>query len=551
MSLRNRLVLPVILSALAVLAACGGSSPVVTPPPTGGFSNSNLNGTYVFSVTGSDSFGGFLTIAGTFIANGSGRITGGVIDVNGTDTGVMANQAVTSGSYGVGADGRPAGQNGLLTLVTAAASYSFDYVLTSGEHGLITEYDGNTGSGTLDLQANVTQANINGQSYAFNLTGTAGIGTVFCNINFGGQVVIPFATAGAFTLDASGNATGVEDFNNNCNSTGLTDLPIVSGSGSLVSLASVPGTAVLATSGGTFTFDVFPVSATHLKFIEVDGNPVVSGDAFTQTSSIPTNSVFAMAGFDNSLQVEGEFATAGVITTDGNGNITSGAVQDINDFGGTGEITSGITGTFTSPSGGRSLLTFTSGFVNGNNGAACSQCQFAAYPSSGGVQVLEIDSGGMTDGTLFTQGSSATLATGQGYGLNLSGTNLGQAVGQLVEEDDIAEFTNNNGTLGPGIIDFNDGGAPAFDNKFSSTYAADSTVAGRGVVTAGANSYNLVTYGYGTSDQVVVSIDPNFVGVGFIVEQNASAKSNAAISHMAVLRLGPGARKALKKRTGR
>ena len=58
MSLRTRYILPVIaLFSLAFLvAACGGSGThSATPPPSGGFSNSNLNGTYTFSVAGADS----------------------------------------------------------------------------------------------------------------------------------------------------------------------------------------------------------------------------------------------------------------------------------------------------------------------------------------------------------------------------------------------------------------------------------------------------------------------------------------------------------------
>jgi len=545
MSLRNRLVLPVILSALAVLAACGGSSsPVITPPPSGGFTNSNLNGTYVFSATGSDTTNGFFwTIVGTFTADGNGGIkSGGVLDTNSNTFGPVTKQAITGGSYGVGADGRPASGRALLSLTTATTTYAFDFVLTSKEHGLITEFDGNaTGSGTLDLQANVTQTNIDGQSYAFNLTGTSGTGNVFCTLS-GNTGTIPFATVGAFTLGASGSiSTGVEDFNNNCSSSGLTDLPFTGGS---VNIASVPGVATLSTTAGTFTFDVYPVDPTHLKFIETDATTALSGDAFTQTSSIPAANVLVAAGFDPTAGLP--FALAGILSTDGSGNIASSSTEDINEGGTATQVTSGITGTYSTLTGGRSLLTFTSGFYNGNNGVACTGCVFAAYPSSGGLQLLEIDNAGMTDGSAFLQGSSPVLASGQGFGLNLSGSS---STG--TEEDDIAEFTNNNGTLGPGVIDINQGGSTMFDNKYSASYAADSSVAGRGVITPVTNGYSLVTYGYGTSNQVVVSVDPNLVAVGFAVEQNASAKSNAAISHMAMLRLGPGAHKALKKRSGR
>jgi len=540
MSLRNRLVLPVILSALAVLAACGGSGTTTgTPPPTGGFTDANLNGTYVFSVTGSDAAGGLITIVGTFIANGSGGISGGVIDTTGTTNGPAPGQAITSGRYAVGPDGRPGSQNGVLTLMTSVQTYGFDFVLYSSEHGLMTEFDGNgSASGTLDLQANVTQANIDGQSYAFNLTGASGVGTVLCLVQTPGGP-IPLETVGAFTLDNSGNmSAGVQDFNNNCSSAGDTGLALTGS----VSLATSPGRAALTALGTTYNFDVFPVDATHLKFIETDAAPFLSGDVFTQTSSIPSPMVLSAGGYDHNAGLP--FAFAGLLITDGNGNITTSSVEDINEGGTATEVTAGITGTYAAVTGGRSVITFTGGFFNGNNGLACSGCQFAAYPSSGGVLLLEIDGAGLTDGSAFAQGNNPALASAQGYGMNLSGSTSSS------EEDDIAEFTNNSGTLGPGVIDFNDQGTTSFGKKYSATYAADTTVSGRGVVTPTTNAYNMVTYGIDSSTQVIVSTDPSFVGVGFLAEQNASEKSNAAMSHLAVLRAHLAGRNAVKKPSG-
>jgi hypothetical protein len=115
------------------------------------------------------------------------------------------------------------------------------------------------------------------------------------------------------------------------------------------------------------------------------------------------------------------------------------------------------------------------------------------------------------------------------------------------EEDDIAEFTNTNGSLSPGIIDFNDTGSMSFGLKFSSSYAADSTVSGRGVVTPNSNSYNLVTYALDNSSEVVLSIDGSLVGLGSIVQQNSTAKANAAAAHLSVLRLAAGAAKASRR----
>ncbi len=543
MSLRTRVVVSLLtLSSLAFLVACGGNSfNHGTPPPSGGFNNSNLNGTYVFSVTGSDASGFFQTIAGTFTANGSGAITGGTVELNNAGTGFVAPQSVTGGSYSVGADGRGGFRTGGgLILQTSSGTLMFDFVLSSSSHGLITQFDGNgTGSGTLDLQSAVSQANINGNSYAFNLSGVYSVSSTT-----GAQTAL--ATVGSFTVDASGNLTGFEDFNENGTSSVcgavLTACTITSGS---INLATVPGTATFVTNNPTITtlnFDVYPVDATHLKFIETDAVPFAAGDAFTQSSSIPAGSyVFTVAGFDSLAQ--GPFTSAGLIVTDGAGNVTNASVQDINDFGNVPNPTS-FTGTYSAVSGGSSLLTLT-GFVNGNNGAGCNPCQFAAYPSSGGLQILEIDNGGSTAGVAYTQSATA-LASNEGYGMNLTGfafTSTGN-----FEEDDIAEFVNNNGSF-TGLIDVNDQSTITAAQHFSSTYAADSTVPGRGVITPGTNGFNLVSYVVDSSTAVFVEIDNNplQVGIGSFALQNASASSNAAAAHLKVLRLKP-AIKAMKRR---
>lgn len=552
--LLNRVVLPVTaLLSLAFLVACGSTSNHATPPPGGSFSDKNLNGTYVFSVTGSDPAGYFQTIAGTFDADGNGNIKGGTLELNDAASGPVPATSVTGGGYTVGVDGRGGFRNGGgLTLQTSAEILTFDFVLSSSEHGLITEYDGNgTGSGTLDLQANVTQGNINGQSYAFNLSG---IGSA--NTSTGSQT--SFATVGAFTLDATGAvSTGLEDFNNNGSSLNLTDLPL---SGS-VSISAIPGAATLAAGPETLHFDVYPVDATHLKFIETDAFPIMSGDAFTQASSIPTgNDVFTLSGVDFTTNPNGPFTAAGLIVTDGSGNITNASVEDIND-GGTGtasevgSVTGGtaIGGSYTPLTGGRSVLTLT-GFVNGNGGVGCTSCQFAIYPYSsggGGLQILEIDGGGITGGVAYTQNSTSLASSSQGYAFNLAGANTNG------EEDDIAEFVSS-GTAFTGYIDFNDditaqqAESLTPDKSFSATYSTDSTVPGRISITPNnSNAFNLEAYVVDDSTVAFVETDTGTniqVGLGSFSTQNAAAMSNAAARHLTVMRLTAGAHKALKRR---
>jgi hypothetical protein len=505
MSLRNRLVLPVILSALAVLAGCASNTKVV-PPPTGGFKNSNFTGTYVFSVIGSDVNAFPVEMTGTLTADGNGGITGGVFDVNNPQGLGVGNLSVASGSsYQITADGR-----GTATVKTSSGIFGFDFVLTSSTHGLIIEFDtGATGSGTLDLQTTVDQTSLAG-SWALSMTG------------FDGSVN-PMGTLAGFTLDASGNlSNGIQDINDS--QTVLTQLAL---SGVVpVGAAGAPGAGQLVTetSLGTLQFDVYAIDANHLKFIEVDNVAYLTGDAFPQQTSVPTGTnVFTLAGVDFLANPTGPFVAGGFLVTDGNGNISSSSSEDLNDVG---NVTTGIgfAGFYdTALVNGRATLTLT-GF---NNATLSNTTTFAAYPSVGGLQLLEIDANGITSGSALLQSSTA-LASGQGYGLNLSAAN------QTAEEDDIAEFTNTNGSFS-GIVDFNDSGVLDPGRSFKATYAADSSNSGRGQVTSSA--FNLISYVVDSSTTVFIEQDTTQLGLGTYQVQNASAKSNLAASHLSMLRM--------------
>jgi hypothetical protein len=280
MSLANRITLPFALFGLVLLVACGTNNNGVAGNNEG-FTAANLTGTYVFSSQGFDANGFPLNLAGAFAANGSGGVTGGTMDAIDTEVAIATNQTITSGSYFVDTDGR-----GQVQLVTAAGTFVLDFVLTSGSagastHGSVTEFDGNgSGSGTLDLQTTIAaQSDIAGP-YAFSLAGSDGGGN-------------PFATAGSFTLSATGTINpGVEDFNDNGQ---LFVNEALSGSALLASGTS-PGTMTLTSAFG-LTFDFYPIDTTHFKVVETDGVDTMAGDAFTQTgASIPNGPVaFTMA----------------------------------------------------------------------------------------------------------------------------------------------------------------------------------------------------------------------------------------------------------------
>ena len=253
-----------------------------------------------------------------------------------------------------------------------------------------------------------------------------------------------------------------------------------------------------------------------------------------------------MDGLDNS---GAPLAIAGFITA-GSGSAIGTGLEDFNDAGTTGQVT-GFGGSYTSFSGGRTELIL-NGIYNGVSGLN-SDVTFAAYPSSGGIELLEVDSAGITGGIALPQGSGTSLGSSQGYGLNISAINAGNGNGSF-EEDDIAEFvTNSSGSGYNGVEDINDEGSTTFDTAFNGTLAPSSEAAGYGMATSTSGEINFNYYlANNGATALILEIDTNQLGTG-IIEQQASEQTSvksrpAAHSHFSIVPLKPGARAAWKNR---
>src|ERR1700728_2815792 len=487
MSFRNRLVLlvAIIVPALALLVGCGGNGSSVTnpvAPPSGGFSKSNLNGTYVFSVSGIDANGAPYAVVGTFTANGNGGISAGTLDMNDAEfasvspaIAPIANAPISgSSTYHVGVDGR--GQATLDIQTPFGSNIILDFVMHNDSHGLFTEFDGNvtaTGIGTLDLQSPGTTPV---GSYAFSLSGGS---------YASGS---PYAAVGNFTIGGGGSLTGLEDVN----AGGVIAYPSELLNGSLIVGPSSSPATTLSSAAFSGLFDVYAIDANHLKFIEMDQTATLSGDAYSQTSTtMPTGTLaFGLAGVYPSSSSD-PFAAGGFMVTDGAGNITTASSEDYNE-GGNVSATLGapFSANYTAGGTGRYTLSNFATFVGGSS--------YAAYPSSGGVLLLEIDDSGITTGAAYLQTSGATFAASQGYGLNLSGTNA--STGTSVEVDDVAEFTSNSsGATVTGVIDENYAptGAPTYGLALSGTYVAPVNGRGQIVATTGNSTSSTLNGGFG------------------------------------------------------
>jgi len=525
MSFSNRVFLPVVaLFSLAFLVACGSGSHSPVPPPSGGFSNTDFKGTYTFSVLGADANGTF-AMAGSLTACGctQGTISGGNVDL--VDSGSSAPNSTISNSstYEITQDGR--GKANLTITPTAGGTVGvvLDFVLTSSSHGLIIRFDDNgTGSGTIDSQPTpVTQSSL-ANAYAFSLAGSDTANN-------------PLSAEGAFTLDSSGNIAaspaGIEDVNYNV---AISSQLALTG-GITVGSGTAPGTAALTATGYDLTFDVYAIDNTHLKIIESDGKAVLVGDVFTQPSaSIPSgNLVFTVAGADYSQNPAVPFVAGGIVSSDGASQLSSGA-EDINEGGvvdgGTSPATpASFNGTFVaSPSGSGRFLVSLTGFAGGST--------FAAYPSTGGILIMQIDTGlgaGITAGVAMKQ-NGTSLDSSQGYGLNLTGMDLSSG-GEL---DEIAQFQTTSGAFTNGLIDVNDGG-PESPANFGGSYSVGANGVGSATnLTNGLQS--MFFYVVDNQTAVFISTDPSGdqMSVGAFQEQSTPSTANAAVAeqHLAMVR---------------
>ena len=413
-------------------------------------------------------------------------------------------QAV-SGTYGITPDGRGAG-----TLKTSVGSFGIDFVLTSNSHGLITRFDGNgTGSGTFDRQGSASQSSLG--SLAFSLSGADPSGN-------------PLGTVGAFTLDSSGSvSSGTQDFNDDGSSSGSLAGPesLVAPS-SLVLTSTTNGTVRLTTKFGSFGFDVWVIDSTHLKLIENDTKSsgfILAGDAFTQQTSFPAGQlVFTLAGLDSS---QGPFVAGGYATATSNGGLSNG-VEDYNDAG-TADRQTSVAGSCTTFVAGRCQLALT-GF---SNGIAHPVFGFAAYPSSGGILLLEDDSLGLAQGAAYAQ-SATSFTTTASYGMNLSGVNANPKAAWS-EVDDIAQFNViSTGTGMSGILDENDLTDLVPDAPLSGNYIPRAVANGSGSISVTTNGtliggLSLVYYVVDSSTVLFIENDSSQVAVGVFQAQTSGS----------------------------
>jgi hypothetical protein len=488
--MRARKLLPLFLATLSltVLAGCGGMNSNAGLPQ-GNFTNASLSGSYAFAFSGTNLVTGrFFTIAGSFQANGSGAITGGTIDINNPGGTSLMNAALT-GTYIVHADGRG---SAILTAAGAANNVNIDFVLFSSQHGAVVRFDNfATASGSLDAQT----------SSAFNLAALAGT-FVFNLSGVDPGAVNPAASAGVLTVDGSGNLTsGVQDTSENGAVT--TNDPLTPTSAAMSNPSNGRGTLTVTSSAlGARHFAYYVVGANQIRLIEVDSAPILAGDAFRQGSTgISGSFAFTTSGANGTVP----FAEGGILGTDGVSTVLSGSVEDVNN-GGTISTNQGLTGTFAVAGNGRGTLNLNSGGIN-----------FAIYPSTAGIQMLEIDPNTVISGTAFQQSGSFSNSTISGrYGANITGV-----AAPSTEFDAVYQFTADGAGNLRGAQDINLGGTLSANLAFrgSAPLASNGRSSAVGTLNTVAGNLSVIYYGVNSSRILFIEVDNNAVAVGSFSQQ--------------------------------
>ncbi len=225
------------------------------------FDNTALNGNYAFLLTGSSPSGPIAT-AGSFLADGSGNITSGLLDenVNGTPSSSLAFQS--GGTYALASNGR-----GTATFKTSGRTYTLVFYMgATGSAVFQNTSTGYIGDGNFALQqsAPFTLASIIG-NYALETSGTSGAALQVSSGQFGAD------GAGAVT-------TGELDVNTGGSLTPAQGQPVTG----LYTAPAANGRAVFTLNSGTLNYAGYVVSPTQVFLLGIQPGQLAAGTLLRQ-----------------------------------------------------------------------------------------------------------------------------------------------------------------------------------------------------------------------------------------------------------------------------
>ncbi len=413
---------------------------------------------------------------------------------------------------------------------------------THTDSGASTTYTAPSASGTVTITASSTK------KASVTATSTITISPVASSSNLSGMYAFrvsgfdadgnPYAAAGSVTLDGAGNvSSGEEDLSNlvfvaPVVADALTGTYTVGddGQGTMTLNATAGGVAdPLVGVGGVQTLAFTVVNSNHLLVTEFDAAATSGGTMDLQGASAITagfvgNYAFNMAGFLGN----DPFDLGGVVTS--TGTTFSGPADD-NEAGtvGSGIVAGNITAADTS---GRGTITF-------------GGLTFAYYiVTTEAVYMTEIDAGTNNSGAAYGQGSTPnfTAASLNGAFVIDEPWPTGIAVSILGPVGLAGQFTADGTSAISGVVDYNDAGfVPAGPGPDTLTASYNVATSGYGGFTGGVVSGDgdFTTWGVyfvdpavnvvdpnnssGGGGALIIQLDPDNVGAGFLTPQTATA----------------------------
>jgi hypothetical protein len=471
---------PTLLAVIGLLlsaANCGSNSNngPRTPPVSGNFSNASLNGSYAFTFQGTNQNGSF-TEAGVFTADGNGNLTAGTVDfMQGTNFG----STPITGNYLLHNDGTG---NLNLNFSGGTGAIQFGVALLDSSHLYVIETDAtSTGVGLAEKQDTTAFATVPSGTFVFRLHQNSATQTS--------------ALLGAMT-STSGNLSGSADALR-----GGVDSAVSISSGSIIDAPASDGRGTMLindSTGAKLNLMYYVVSANTLLFLQTDAGLLAIGRAEKQSAASFTNASltggFAFGSSGDTTSNQSGVHSVGAFATDGNGSITSGAYDSVQD----GNVLSNVplTGTYNVTSTGRTTAT-----LNLQNGTSIQQVLWLVSPSR--AFFLINSSSRVEDGTLDQrQGTSFSNTSLKGqYAIVMDGfdsQSLVDRVGTLKADGGgnltLNEVVNRQGTISvPGFL--------------PGTYSADAN--GRVAATVNNLSSGLVFYLISPSKAYVLQGDAN------------------------------------------
>ncbi|MGA8143772.1 MAG: hypothetical protein WB987_07785 [Candidatus Acidiferrales bacterium] len=353
------------------------------------FSVSSIANNYAFGLSGIDSSGLPMAIAGRFLSDGAGTfpINSAIQDVN--DSGTITQSDVSLHGDIISLDGGTGrGTLEFLSTVPGTGTQTYAFYVVDSTHFKLVEIDA-VGAPVLagdafSAPSSITLASLQG-SYAFTVGGSQSAG--------------PYAAGGVFTASGTGTISGgVQDLNEQANTLHLAQTLSASESTYTLTPTTTSNRILLTLSNGStnFIYAVYPTSSNSFEMVEVDNKILISsGAGFLQSStSAPTGTY----GFNTTGQtLNGEQDINGSVAASGNTGLTG--YLDINE---TGQIF------LNTPLSG-SMIAAPATFGRGTITLATAKPTSASFTlayyvvDSSTVLVLEMDHVGVTLGTMAKQ----------------------------------------------------------------------------------------------------------------------------------------------------